>query len=199
MFSTVKFIAAGAIVALFGGFLLTGALTTQQGEEMVPAAVIASPSPVMTYVAPNAVTGKLSWDRKFQTPEISQLSDRKTYRDEGTAHRFEMDDTRLSGTLYLAQNSDDIGEKYQHHDGEVWTGTIELVNDDGPWIGTVRGYTSMDPATTHWHMELTGIGAHEGLSALLEAKGPYGSYDVEGFVFPGVLPEYPDPVAVPAE
>jgi len=43
MFSATKFVVAGVIVALFGGFLLTGVLTTQQGDEMVPAAVTASP------------------------------------------------------------------------------------------------------------------------------------------------------------
>ena len=44
----------------------------------------------------------------------------------------------------------------------------------------------------------TGTGAHEGLSALLFAEG-YDHHRVEGFVFPGALPEYPDPVAVPTE
>ncbi len=48
MFSALKFIAAAAIVALFGGFLLTGILTTQQGDEVLPAAVTASPSPMTT-------------------------------------------------------------------------------------------------------------------------------------------------------
>jgi len=48
MFSAVKFIAAAAIVALFGGFLLAGILTTEQGDEMAPAAVTESPSPVTT-------------------------------------------------------------------------------------------------------------------------------------------------------
>jgi len=38
MFSAVKFIAAGVIVALFGGFLLAGILTTPQGDEAMPAA-----------------------------------------------------------------------------------------------------------------------------------------------------------------
>jgi len=45
MFSATKFVVAGAIVALFGGFLLSGVLTTPQLDEMVPAAVTASPSP----------------------------------------------------------------------------------------------------------------------------------------------------------
>jgi len=45
MFSALKFVAAGVIVALFGGFLLAGVLTTPQGDEMVPAAVTESPQP----------------------------------------------------------------------------------------------------------------------------------------------------------
>jgi hypothetical protein len=43
MFNATKFVVAGVIVALFGGFLLSGVLTTPQGDEMVPAAVTASP------------------------------------------------------------------------------------------------------------------------------------------------------------
>ena len=42
MFSALKFTAAAVIVALFGGFLLAGVLTTpQEGDEMAPAAVTA--------------------------------------------------------------------------------------------------------------------------------------------------------------
>ncbi len=48
MFSALKFIAASVIVALFGGFLIAGVLTTPQGDEMAPAAVTASPSPMTT-------------------------------------------------------------------------------------------------------------------------------------------------------
>jgi hypothetical protein len=46
MFSALKFVAAAAIVALFGGFLLTGVFTTQQEDEMPPAAATESPSPI---------------------------------------------------------------------------------------------------------------------------------------------------------
>ncbi len=45
MFSAVKFVAAAAVVALFGGFLLSGVLTTRPGDEALPAAVTASASP----------------------------------------------------------------------------------------------------------------------------------------------------------
>jgi hypothetical protein len=48
MFSALKLVAAAVIVALFGGFLLAGILTTQQGAEMAPAAVTESPSPMTT-------------------------------------------------------------------------------------------------------------------------------------------------------
>ena len=48
MFAALKFIAAAVIVALFGGFLLTGILSTPQGDEMAPAAVTESPSPMTT-------------------------------------------------------------------------------------------------------------------------------------------------------
>jgi len=48
MFSALKFVAAAVIVALFGGFLLAGALTTQQADEMAPAAVTESSSPMTT-------------------------------------------------------------------------------------------------------------------------------------------------------
>ncbi len=48
MFSSLKSIAAAVIVALFGGFLLTGILTTPDDDQMAPAAVTASPSPMST-------------------------------------------------------------------------------------------------------------------------------------------------------
>lgn len=45
MFSATKFVLAGAIVALFGGFLFASVLTTREGERPVPAAE-ASASPI---------------------------------------------------------------------------------------------------------------------------------------------------------
>lgn len=46
VFSALKFVSAGVIVGLFGGFLLAGVLTTQQGDVIDPAAVPDSPSPM---------------------------------------------------------------------------------------------------------------------------------------------------------
>ena len=46
MFSALKFLAAGVIVALFGGFLLAGILTMPQDGDVLPAAVTEPPSPM---------------------------------------------------------------------------------------------------------------------------------------------------------
>ena len=48
MFSAIKFAVASIIMALFGGVLLTGVLTTQEQTEMAPAAVTESPAPSST-------------------------------------------------------------------------------------------------------------------------------------------------------
>ena len=112
-----------------------------------------------------------------------------------------MDDARLSGTLWLLSNMEAIGGRIRASEGEVMAVTVELVNDDGSWVGTMRGYIAYEPRRVHyWQLELTGTSAYEGHSALLQVKGPgTGPYEVEGFVFPGALPDYPGPVEVPAE
>ena len=56
VFSALKFVAAAAIVALFGGFLLAGILSTPQETEVLPADETGSPSPTATS-APSFPTG----------------------------------------------------------------------------------------------------------------------------------------------
>ena len=55
MFSALKFVAAAAILALFGGFLLAGVVTTPQDSEVPPAAVTESPSPMTTEELPSGM------------------------------------------------------------------------------------------------------------------------------------------------
>ena len=50
LFSALEFIAASVIVALFGGFLMVGVFTTQQGDEVSPAAPSASLAPTGTHI-----------------------------------------------------------------------------------------------------------------------------------------------------
>ena len=49
MFSALKFLAAGIVLALSGSFLLSGVLNTQQNEELTPAAETDSASPTGTF------------------------------------------------------------------------------------------------------------------------------------------------------
>jgi hypothetical protein len=147
---------------------------------------------------PHPVSGTLTYAGSFEASTLTVEEGRYLERGMGTYDTIEMDDARLSGTLWNIWNIDLIGDRQYGSDAKVGTGTVELVNDDGSWVGTMRGYVSMDPATSHWYLELTGTGAHDGYSALLYAMRPEsGVWDIEGFVFPGVLPEYPDPVVVP--
>ena len=86
-----------------------------------------------------------------------------------------MDDPRLGGTLWQLWNHASIGGPKYRADGEVMSGTVALVNDDGSWVGTMRGYIFHVPMRTHYRqLELIGTGAYEGLSALAYAEGPGG-------------------------
>ena len=60
MFSAAKFVLAAVIVALFGGFLLTGVLT-QQEEEPLPVGASVSASPQVSPVATDVI--EVDWSR----------------------------------------------------------------------------------------------------------------------------------------
>jgi len=77
MFSALKFVAAAAIVALFGGFLLAGILTTPKSDEVLPAAVTDPPSPIAT-AEPAFPTGTFVADEDGLTLE---------FRADGTCQR----------------------------------------------------------------------------------------------------------------
>ena len=77
MFSALKFVAAAAIVALFGGFLLAGVLSTPQEVEVLPADATESPSPTMTS-EPSFPTGTFVADKDDTT---------LTLRPDGTCDR----------------------------------------------------------------------------------------------------------------
>ena len=111
---------------------------------------------------------------------------------------IEMDDPRLTGLLRRAWNVKTFGGRRERGTGEVLAEKTELITDDGTWVGTMRGYVTSDPRRHYWHYQLTGTGAYEGHTALLWTQGPGGGpHDVEGFVFPGALPDYP--AELPAE
>ena len=151
----------------------------------------------------HAVSGTLSLGRTLDEGTLEWDEGRQVHHSRGVAGAdpIEMDESRLTGTLWTTWNHDSIGGRHRSGDGEVIAGTYELVNEHGSWVGTKRGYVTLDPHRTHfWHLELTGTDDYLGQSVLLSIHGPAGGpWDVEGLVFPGALPPYPDPVEVPAE
>jgi hypothetical protein len=183
MFSALKFVAAGAIVALVGGFLLSGVLTTPNADEVAPAAVSASPtagSRDAVIVGGRSVGGT-------QTGLARVTYDGDTTRSVGAQWLMElteMDDPRLNGTFQVIWNE-------TTYDGihNVITASSRIDNDHGSWVGVERGY---EHPTLGWNtMALyEGQGAYEGLSALLfwvREQRP-GSV-AHGIVFPGEMPE----------
>jgi hypothetical protein len=114
VFSAVKFVVAGVIVALFGGFLLAGILTTPQGDESVPAAVDASP------------TGALASCPPESTPDQPGPADQpRPPGGEVVAAAFDRDAGKI---VYLAK-ADGAGETWLF---DVCTNTWSLAQRGGP-------------------------------------------------------------------
>jgi len=172
--------------------LLGGAGGTVAAQEDDAEGVAAGPAPL---------TGTVIEKRQHQRASTSYDEDRIRHRGAEYEDVIEVDDARLSGTMWQVWNTDALpgpDGKVFGKSGNLITGSTEINNDDGSWVGTMRGYLHPVTKDYHFQIELTGTGAYEGSSALLYAKGP-GNWHVEGFIFPGTLPEYPDPVEVPAE
>ena len=172
------------ILALLGGM---GGTVLAQDAEAAP------------FDEPYQVAGKVFYPRVWRLLEKiwddeRQVEERTHYLE----NPIEMDDPRLSGLLRRIWNCETYGGPREAGLGEVMAARTELVNDDGTWVGTMRGYVAYGPRRHYWQFELTGTGAYEGHTALLWTQGPGGGpQEVEGFVFPGPLPEYP--AELPAE
>ncbi len=102
MWSAVKFVAAAFIVALFGGFLLAGVLTSQQGDEMAPAAVPESPAPATT---DELLSGMVT---KEVEPSIFRV-DHDSVRDLSPAGNQYLD-VGQDGSIWLASYSGDLSK-----------------------------------------------------------------------------------------
>ena len=200
MFSALKFVAAGVIVALFGGFLLAGVLTTPQSDEMAPAAVTESPSPVSKQAA--AFDGTHPYGTKYQPGKSTAEDGVIVKRGDGYEFRLELktvSDPRLAGTWRNIFNEDAYLTDASSEWTGVWTRATRIDNAEGSWLGELTGYR--DPDDNRWHHQgiLTGKGAYEGLAAIvfIDDNGIQSkTYSLHGLIFPGELPEapeYPEP------
>ena len=109
MFSALKFIAAAAIVALFGGFLLAGVVTTPQGDEMAPAAVTESPSSMTTEAL---LSGMVTEEVE---PGVFRVLD------DGAGHTF---------PLVGVDHPRDVDGLYAAPDGAVWVRLSPCCSDN---------------------------------------------------------------------
>ena len=188
MSAALKSVAAGVVVALFGGFLVAGVLPTQQGDEALPAAVTESPSagpasdpmPLEATVFDGRAT---ETGLQLEVPTVTR-EDGVT-KSVGAHYQMElteMDDPRLNGTFQIVWNEVTFSGIH-----DVVTASNRIDNEDGSWVGVERGYNHPRRGW-NWQGVYQGQGAYEGLSALLFWEQAIG-YDGHGIIFPGTMPE----------
>jgi hypothetical protein len=160
--STFRFAAAAAVVALFGGFLLSGILTSPRGEEAAPAVATASSSPTS---APARVVVDVRWSSYSDLGTVVQPGSAYGLIDGATGSMtWDATDSRLSGVATYSGRQYVYPELYGDGlDVAVWT----VTNDEGTWRGESRGIDSFDADSNVATVILTGEAAYEGLTAYL--------------------------------
>ena len=111
--------------------------------------------------------------------------------------RFEMDDPRLTGTGTAAFNVD-VHKVNDFEDVVLETNDIRIENEAGSWTGhgtlVVHAGAEIpdDEALVLNTLVLTGADAYEGLSAYLIVDGSEDPPTVEGVIFAGEIPPFPE-------
>lgn len=106
---------------------------------------------------------------------------------------IETSDPRISGSHYS------VHDYYKYGGVPPWgVRAISLVitNDEGAWVSTDGfGYQQPWDGAMFYAQQFRGTGAYEGLTALLvHTQDQWGlTMDVQGVIFPGELPEAPEP------
>ncbi len=186
LFSAVRFLAAAAIVALFGGFLLTSILSRQQGDDVVPAA--ASPVPAVL------VTGDDSCGCAAST---------LTYDADGVARgrgtldcEMRASDPRFAGTVEGTVDSECHLMPDLMRDC-IFSGTATMTTDDGAWDCTFAGPQEPDGRNKAVLLHAcSGVGDYAGLSymghwawPIIDASGDIGDGSSHrGIIYEGDLP-----------
>ena len=104
MFSATKFVVAGAIVALFGGFLLSGVLTQQSSDEQLPAvgasaSATAQAEPTEATTSESEPTAEAEADDTTATPDLLPGVDLVTEEIEPGVYRVLSDGVREISVL----------------------------------------------------------------------------------------------------
>jgi hypothetical protein len=159
VFSATKFAVAGAIVALFGGFLLAGVLTSEPTQQP-PAAATESAAPASPV-----------------SESATEFSGRVNYRQTTPGGRhiyrvWEMSDPRLEGEW--VQATTDVLIPYESGaPARVWHGSFRIENEEGAWEEVPNlGLAYPDETATTRTSVLIGDGGYAGLNAIVEFTRP---------------------------
>ena len=146
------------------------------------------------------VTGEAISDRTISQGVWTELAGSDQSRDAVFEHDVEWSDPRLPSLMRINEN---LNIYYPAEDGGAWSwvGSIRLEGDQGAWTGMEYGLgtdSNEGIVVQPRMMLLTGEGAYEGLSAMIQHQ-----YEVvttasrpvfEGYILEGELPPMPDPV-----
>ena len=140
------------------------------------------------------VTGRAAWFGEV-SPGTETTAD-GIVKVEGVVHNhiWSTSDPRLSGEVTYTGNwyfAPDPGIGLQ-------SGTYELTNDDGSWLGTATAYVSDGLGADSDVVVFAGRDGYEGLTAYVVLD--WGSVDVSGenisgVIFPSAMPPTPEPYA----
>ena len=158
MFSALKFMVAGVIVALFGGLLAAGMFTVQRSDEVPPAAVSAPPTTEATSEATKAPTTSVRTDI---LPGVALTVEEV----EPGVYRVVNDRVR---DLILGGNTDIVAG----HDGGIW---LLRKNQFVPLGGEGHGWATERPAYVS-DFEVAPDG-----TVWVQADGAIQSFDGEGW------------------
>jgi hypothetical protein len=179
-------LAGMVILALIGG--LGGVVVAQDGDE---------PATTATYV-----TGQQTDAREVAGGTYSGADGIDRNRDAVFVDTIEWSDPRLPSSMWISENLD-MHALGDDREAWAWAGTIRLEDEVGAWTGLEYGmgeWVGDGLALRPRVMMLTGEGAYEGLSAMLQRRwdpdDPTYHATVEGYIFEDQLPPMPEPVTV---
>ena len=185
MFSATRVAAAIAIFMLGASLTLVGvSLGPDQDAAVVPSAEI----PAAEVIA--HVTGEMTPTETRDEGTATYTPRAMEYRGVVQDYDVVSSDPRLSGQLTLQLGHDTI---FGVPGTSAFAGIGRIENDEGAWEGPSRGVGYPDTNDTYVQVVLTGSGAYEGLTAVLDGNNSANElvFVFEGSIFPGALPELP--------
>lgn len=205
MSSTIKFAAAGTVLAVFGAALLLavpGGTSPNDGIVAPPGAEDTSAAPSSTSIdgeseTPAWFTASIGDSLPSGMPDVSYEVGVEYLRGLEREGPIEATDPRLTGSLVRVLNADTY-QVSPTEDVMVQTDLWRIETEQGTWLGESTGLSHFgeiadEAATEIGTVVLTGDGAYEGLSAYLFVDwAPEVGADVQGAIFAGEMPPAPE-------